>query len=100
LGVEESSTFKQCREKAGEVKSKGKGKGKKGKGKEQAEVKQKRGWIPIVQFWEFKMRKKLNKLSTRLGLPFEMNSLTSSASGTPKGESHSCIAYELLLRGE
>ena len=122
LGVEASGTFQQCREEAGEVKSKEEGKGEakgksKGKGKPkgkpkgkataevgkgkakakakaevgkgEAEVKQKekRGWMPIEQFWEFKMFKNLKGLSTRLETSFDMNSLTPSASGAPAGES-------------
>ncbi len=75
-------------------------KGQKGKGKAEVKQEEKRGWIPVAQFWEFKMRKKLKYLSTRLRLSFEMNSLTPSASGAPEGENHSCICYELPLRGE
>jgi len=92
LGVEASGTFQQCKEEAGKVKTKGKGK-KKGKGmptavgKGKAGVKQKEkcGWMPIAQFWEFKMLKKLKDLSARLGSPYDMNSLTPS--GAPAGES-------------
>jgi len=105
LGVEASGTFQQCREEAGkEGKGKAKERGKpKGQataevgkakakaevGKGEAEVKQKgkRGWMPIEQFWEFKMLKKLKDLSTRLESSFDMNSLTPSASGAPAGES-------------
>jgi hypothetical protein len=120
LGVEESGTFQQCREAAGEAKTKGKGQkkakgksqpmgtaskaeeqdqeqGKKGKGKAEVRRKEERGWNPIVQFWEFKMRYKLEKLSTTFSLPYEM---TSSASDAPEGENPSCIYYKLSLRGK
>ena len=116
LGVEESGTFRQCREAAGEAKTKGKAKGKakgkeqeqeqeqeqrkKGKGKAEIRRKEKRGWNPIAQFWEFKMRKKLNKFSTTFSSAYEMKDSTSSASGAPEGENSSCICYKLALRGE
>jgi hypothetical protein len=133
LGVEESGTFQQCREAAGEAKTKakakrkGKGKpqakgtakakakakeqeeqeqeqeqeqGKKGKGKAEVQRKEKRGWNPIAQFWEFKMLNKLHKLSTTFSSSYEMKDLTLSASGAPEGESPSCICDKLSLRGE
>ena len=98
LGVEASGTFQQCREEAGAVKSKGKGKATAEVGKGEAEVKQKekRGWMPIAQFWELKMRKRLKNLSTRLRSSFDMNSLAPSASGAPTGESFITCAMNFL----
>lgn len=74
LGVEESGTFQQCREAAGEANTNGKGKAKgngngtgaakEGEGKAEVRRKENHGWKPIAQFWEFKMRNKLDKLST------------------------------------
>jgi hypothetical protein len=117
LGVEESGTFQQCRETAGEAKTKGKRKGKpkakgtatakgmtkeqeteqeqgkKGKGKAEVRRKEKRSWNPIAQFWEFKMRNKLYKLSRTFGSLYKMKDLTPSASGAPEGGSSSCICY-------
>ena len=74
--------------------------GKKGKGKAEIRRKEKRGWNPIAQFWEFKMRNKLDKLSTTFSSSYEMKNLTPSASGAPEGESPSCICYRLSLRRE
>ena len=111
LGVEEPGTFERCREAAGEAKTTGKRKRKakrkakereQEQGNEKAEVrrKERRGWNPIAQFWEFEMRNKLNKLSKTFRLPYEMNDLIPSASGAPEGESLSCIIYKVFLRGE
>jgi hypothetical protein len=111
LGVEESGTFQQCRETAGKAKTKGKRRskpqangmvkeqeteqeqGKKGKGKAVARRKEERGWNSIAQFWEFKTRNKLDKLSTRFSSLYEMKDLTPSASGAPEGGSPSYICY-------
>jgi len=89
LGVE-SATFKRCAEIAGE--SQGKRKKRKGKARNQEE---KCGWTPIVQFWEFRMLKRLKGLSKILRSPFGIDSLTPST-----GERHSAICHEYSLRGE
>ena len=73
--------------------------GKKGKGKAEVQRKERRGWNPIGQFWEIKMRNKLNKLSTTFRSSYGTKDLTPT-SGASEGESLSCICYKLSLRGE
>jgi len=90
LGVEESATFKRCAEIAVESQGKGKkrkGKGKKRKGKGNARNQEEKcGWTPIVQFWEFRMLKRLKGLSKIFRSSFDINSLTPST-----GDRHSTI---------
>jgi len=75
LGVEESATFKRCAEVAGE--SQGKGKGKKRREKTR-NPEEKCSWTPIVQFWEFRMLKRLKGLSKIFRSSFDINSSTPS----------------------